>query len=310
MHFIVALDDSIYQLWQAEVLLYHFQKLGLQQQLWLSILYDGQTPPSLAAQRIQQRHSNTRIYANDFPHPWHQYKPICKPFGCAKLLEEHPELGQCCFLMDSDIMLAKPISFTAKMLNNDCIYGSDTASYLSFHHFHHDRNVSLEHMQKLCDIVGPDLLSSYRKAHVIGAQYLFKNVDAAFFHKVSTDAWHLHQYALQIQQEGNKCQTWVMGEMLSMLLNCIQRVGLRKVKTCRALDFGWGTDPYSDFDEKKHAIFHMAGITRESGQFDKQRYVAFSPWDPQAKDMSYITDKTTCAQKWRELVEEYSRQMM
>ena len=101
-----------------------------------------------------------------------------------------------------------------------------------------------------------------------------------------------------------------MGEMLSMLLNCIQRVGLRKVKTCRALDFGWGTDPYSDFDEKKHAIFHMAGITRESGQFDKQRYVAFSPWDPQAKDMSYITDKTTCAQKWRELVEEYSRQMM
>jgi hypothetical protein len=314
VQYVVAFEDSPYMIWQAEVLLYNFQKLGISDQLWFSILYPSRMGgPSKEAIRLAEYHveGNVRMYYNDAP-SWKQYKAVCKSYGVAKLLEEIPQLGQCVFVMDADIILHGTIPFSSKMVHDDCIYGSDTNSYLSFAHFHRDRNVSMEHMHNLCRVVAPHsskhLLDEYIRAEksnsVIGAQYLFKNVDAAFFRKIAVDAGRMYEYALTIQAEGNACQIWVMGDMLSFLLNSIYRVGVTNVKISQVLDFSWATDPATRFEE--HAICHMAGVVRKDGQFDKQRYNVFPPWDVKMQDFSYITNTNTCAQKWLEIIQEYA----
>lgn len=314
VQYVVAFEDSPYMIWQAEVLLYNFQKLRISNQLWFSILYSSRVVgPSKEAKRLGDFHveGNVRMYYNDSPY-WKDYKAVCKSYGVAKLLEEVPELGQCIFVMDTDIILHEPIQFPSNMVHDDCIYGSDTNSYLSFAHFHRDRDVSMDHMRNLCRLVAPDsskhLLEEYISAEksnsVIGAQYLFKNVDASFFYKIAVDAGKMYEYALKIQAEGNKCQIWVMGDMLSFLLNSIYRVGVKNVKISQVLDFSWATDPVTRF--KKHAICHMAGVVSENRQFDKQRYHALPPWDSKMQDFDYITNTNTCAQKWLEMIQEYA----
>ncbi|RYE19188.1 MAG: hypothetical protein EOP45_13020 [Sphingobacteriaceae bacterium] len=303
----VAFDDSVYCIWQAEILLYNFQKLGIDNQLWFPILYTNRIlGPSDAAKRLAKLHSNVRFYYNDFPNTrWGEYKAVCKTYGVAKLLEEIPCLGGCLFLMDHDIMFTRPIAFTTRMIQDDLIYGSETASYLSFNHFHRDRDVSLTHMTNLTNIVGPDLVDAYKKAEdkhsLVGAQYLFKQVDAAFFRKISIDAWNMHEYALKIQAEGNSMQIWV-AEMQSVLLNSIQRVGVDKVKESPILDFTWATNDINSY--QKHAIVHFAGVTSGTGQFNKQNYIDKPPWA--YTDFNYITNTKTCAQKWLEECMEYA----
>lgn len=304
--YVVSFDDSIYQLWQAEVLLYNMQKLGLSNQLWFSILYDHE--PSEAAKKLTQRHSNVRLFYNDFPNDWKRYKPICKSYGVAKLLKIMPSLGKCLFVMDADVMLTRPIPFTIEMLEDDCIYGSDTENYLSFKHFHNDKEVTLTQLTKLMEIICPlkknQLLQDYRNGSSsnIGAQYLFKRVDAAFFHKVAMDSWSIYQYAMKLSLEGSQCQVWVMGDMMSFLLNSINTVGLQKVKTSPILNFSWATCPIGDKD--KHPILHFAGVTAKDGQFDKQRYTTSPPWSH--TNFDYITHPTTLAQFWLENIQEYS----
>ncbi|RYE19177.1 MAG: hypothetical protein EOP45_13040 [Sphingobacteriaceae bacterium] len=296
-------------IWQSEILLYNFQKLGIANQLWFSVLYSSRmSGPSKQAKHLADYHSNVRFYFNDAAH-WRDYKAICKPFGVGKLLEDIPELGHCVFVMDPDIIFTKPIDFTPEMIRDDLIYGSDTTSYLSFNHFHKDRDVSIEHMTKLCHIVSPscNIVEQYKSAadkhSVVGAQYLFKSVDAAFFFKIAKDSWNMYEYGLVIQKEGNQAQIWCM-EMMAFLLNSIQRAGVDKVKTSKILDFNWATDNIDEYG--KHPICHMAGVTNNSAQFNKQLYDQSPPWDPRMNDYSYITNTNTCAQRWLEWIQEYA----
>jgi hypothetical protein len=313
VQYVVSFDDNPYMAWQAEVMLYNFQKLGLSNQLWFSILYPDRQP-SNDARRLASLHPNVRFYYNDAPR-WREYKAVCKSYGVAKLLDDPQidrSMGDCVMVLDPDVLLDHLIPFTEEMLQDECIYGSDTASYLSFNHFHRDRDVSKEHMTQLCSLVGESnrVLSGYERAEsthsVIGAQYLFKDVDAAFFYKIAQDAWKLYQYATLIAKEGNKCQVWCMGDMLSFLLNSIQRVGVERVRVPQdaILDFTWATNSIEEYG--KYAIVHMAGVTEESHQFNKQLYSQKPPWDPTMQDFDYITNTQTCAQKWLDLCQEYA----
>ena len=306
VQYIVPLEDCTYLLWQSEILLYNFQQLGIQDQLWFSILCSGN--PSEHALKLQSFHSSphqVRFYENDAPH-WQEYKAICKPYGVAKILEEIPELGKLIFVMDSDILLTRPIDFDG-LIEDDCIYGSDTTSYLSFNHFHQDRDVSLEEMKRFTDIVGipmEDYQSAEKNHSIIGAQYLFKNVDSAFFYKISSNAWTMYSYASDLSNRGSQIQHWC-AEMISMLLNSIQRVGVTKVKVASSLDFTWATDAIDTYDD--YSICHMAGVTKDHPTiFNKQKYTSQSPWECSEADWKYMTNKNTCAYKWVEVIKEYA----
>jgi hypothetical protein len=305
VQYVVPFEDCVYLNWQAEVLLYNFTKLGIADRLWFSILYaPGAGGPSSGARKLARIHDQTKLYENDNNH-WREYKPICKSYGAAKLLEEYPGLGKRMFLMDTDMLLREPIDF-GPMLRDSCFYGSDTRSYLSYSHFHDDRGVTEEQMARITGIVGLPV-EEYRRAEgsIIGAQYLFKDVDAAFFRKVAADAWELHKYALELQKAGSALQVWVLGDMGSFLLNCLLRKGVRGTKATPLLDFAWATDPIKRFGET--SMCHMAGVVHAGAtMFDKQRYSQVAPWEDGAGDFSYITNKTTCAHLWYEIVREYA----
>lgn len=199
------------------------------------------------------------------------YIPIIRPYVLWRYFKEFPETaGDAIFYCDSDILFMKDFNVDS-FLEDDRVYLSDTNSYINAAYF--DSKIKDVLPEKLEEYKSRDVLSELtsmiginrqiceeNNLHSGGAQYLLKNVDAAFWNKVLKDCIIIRTYLQKINREFFKdesagFQSWC-ADMWAVLWN----IWLKEQKTevIPEMGFAWSTDPIGKL--KTHPILHNAGI--------------------------------------------------
>lgn len=203
------------------------------------------------------------------------YIPILRPYLLWRYWTDHPEMkDKAVFYYDCDVLLTEEFDISAYVDDEKC-YLSDTNSYINASYFDSKvRDVlpeKLEAYKKVdilsdaLSIVGVDRATAERfNEHSGGAQYLLKNIDAAFWEKVMSDCISIRMYLQNINRtyfasEDKGFQSWC-ADMWAILWNLWHRS--HPTEVIRAMDFSWAPDPIEKL--KTHKIYHNAGIVGET----------------------------------------------
>lgn len=202
------------------------------------------------------------------------YIPILRPYTLWRYFKDHPERSaDAIFYCDCDILFTDKFNVDA-YLEDDVNYISDARSYINASYFD----------SKLKDVL-PEKLEEYKARDILaevmsligversvavehnedsgGAQYLLKNIDAAFWNKMMNDTITIRRYLMNANKmffasEDKGYQSWC-ADMFSLLWNLWFRQV--EVKVIPEMDFAWAPDPIIQLEKK--TIYHNAGITSE-----------------------------------------------
>lgn len=277
LHFVTIFPDDAYFSWQCHLWLESLREIGHSDKAIVLIF-----TPSF---REVNKTKFERIIALYPEAQFHWYKdehqvskllgtyiPILRPYTAWRFWKDHPEMkDKAVFYCDSDILFMKEFNLD-KYLDDDINYLSDTNSYINATYFD----------SKVRD-VKPDMLEEYKTIDVLdrtarlvgitrevceannnhsgGAQYLLKNLDAAFWFKMMNDCISIITYLRSVnkdyfESENKGFQAWC-ADMWSLLWNLWLRG--QETKVIPEMAFAWATDSIDKL--KTHTIFHNAGIT-------------------------------------------------
>ena len=199
------------------------------------------------------------------------YIPVLRPYTLWRHWKEHPELSdKAIFYCDSDVLFTEAFD-VQKYIDDDVCYLSDTQSYIGASYF--DSKVRDVLPAKLEEYKTRDILAEIGSVIGIsreeavekdkdsgGAQYLLKNIDAAFWNKVMNDCILIRSYLQKInkeffESENKGFQSWC-ADMWAVLWNLWVRE--KEVKVIDEMGFSWAPDPITKLET--HPIFHNAGI--------------------------------------------------
>jgi hypothetical protein len=199
------------------------------------------------------------------------YIPVLRPYTLWRHWKENPGLSdKAIFYCDSDILFTEHFDIQ-KFIDDDVCYLSDTQSYIGAAYF--DSKVRDVLPEKLEEYKTRDILAEIGSVIGIsreeaeqkdkdsgGAQYLLKNIDAAFWSKVMNDCILIRSYLQKInkeffENENKGFQSWC-ADMWAVLWNLWVRE--KEVKVIDEMGFSWAPDPLEKL--KTHPIFHNAGI--------------------------------------------------
>lgn len=270
MKFLSAQPDEPYFLWQLQVQLTNFARLGIEDDL--IVLLGVRDKPSRTAEYIKARTSAQVHFIPDTRLQRH-YPPSVQFHLYAKFFADH-KIGEPYMLIDTDVVFDSMPHFH-RMIEDDLIYMSDTNSYLGFNYL---ASKGIEQLESLAAIVGIDAHTIERNDKGAGgAQTIMKGFeDPLFWQKVERDALSLYDTMAKSESqwkgEGYPIQKWTAG-MWSFLWNLWGAGAQTRVTS--DLDFCWGSDPIS----KMKPIVHMAGVTPDmsSTHFFKGGYINRHP---------------------------------
>jgi len=199
------------------------------------------------------------------------YIPVLRPYTLWRHWKENPELcDKAIFYCDSDVLFTQHFDIQQFIEDNVC-YLSDTQSYIGASYFD----------SKVKDVL-PDKLEEYKTRDILaeigsvvgisreeaeekdkdsgGAQYLLKNIDAAFWSKVMNDCILIRSYLQKtnkefFESENKGFQSWC-ADMWAVLWNLWVRE--KEVKVIEEMGFSWAPDSIEKL--KTHPILHNAGI--------------------------------------------------
>lgn len=200
------------------------------------------------------------------------YIPIIRPYVLWKYFREHPEMSsKAVFYCDSDVLFTEKFDIQ-QFIDDDINYLSDTNSYINAKYF--DSKVKDVLPDKLEEYKTRDVLSEIisvvgcsrdvaeaHNEHSGGAQYLLKNIDAAFWRKMINDCILVRSYLQKInreffESESKGFQSWC-ADMWALLWNLWVREA--ETKVIPEMGFSWAPDPITKLET--HPILHNAGIT-------------------------------------------------
>jgi hypothetical protein len=307
--FVSAQPDEIYFHWQVEVYLYQFAKHGIEDRCYA--LFGYRDTPSAYALELQKKFKHILLYKDtrdrNIPN---YYIPSIRPHLLKQFFAEYPDLGKSVFYHDSDIFLVRLPRFEL-LLGDELNYVSDTVSYIGSNYIEecqarytavHPEAAKDPILTRMCTCVGvsEDLIRQ-NNANSGGAQYLLKDIDAAFWEEAETLCQKLYtcmneydvQYPISKVIQAWTADMWVV---LWLLLKRGSQVRLHD-----DLAFSWGVSSAAEYFKKP--IFHLAGVTPKTseGKFYKGNYTTrnifrefardptiFDNLDPQYATYEYI----------------------
>lgn len=278
LRFICAQPAIMYYTWQVEVMINNFIEKGINPNNIDIVCWkvNGIIPEEW--KKLAECYNSVRFFFYDDTRTTRYYISSIRPNILKQHFKAHPYLrDETIFYHDCDIIFTKPVQewLTDEMINDNKWYGSDTKSYISYDYIDSKKYYIIDRM---CQIVGINKeLVKKNNDNSIGAQYIMKNIDYAFWEKVERDSEelffqisHLNKIASdeeeKIWKEGqpkyNPLQIWC-ADMWAVLWNGWMR-GNETV--CHPnLEFSWGTDSEEKFN--KCNIMHNAGVTNSSSGF-------------------------------------------
>jgi len=298
LRYISAQPAINFYTWQVEVMINNFMKNGVNPNN-IDIVCSIQNNVIPDKWHKLCNHYNTVrffFYNDDRVNPC--YISSVRPHVLEKHFASHPYLkDEAIFYHDCDIIFTKPVNWN-HYLDDDVWYLSDTKYYISAEYI---KSKKFGLYERMCEIVGIDesIPERYNDTGSGGAQYLMKNIDAAFWKKVYDDSEKLYQFFLDHLKafpEGgpNKyhpIQKWT-ADMWAVLWN--GWYFQHDTKVVSDMEFAW---PMHKLDMwEKCFILHNAGVTETTNFFFKGKYMNKLPYDIKAEDYS----AETCSRKYVE----------
>lgn len=285
----------IYYAWQVEVMLHNFASLGIHifHEIHCLFAIDYSDPQIFSKiKAVKQVEDSMQGVAKFFYYedtrqrPVH-YQPSIRPHILKQHFEDYEDLkDKAIFYHDCDIVFTKYPDFFDRMIYDENWYVSNTISYIG-HDYILQKGVVI--LQTMCDIVKIDpALVKKNQLNSGGAQYVMKNVDAAFFEKMEQDCEKLHYEITQIstnikQADKNyhELQIWC-ADMWAILWGAWIR-GYETIVD-KDMSFCWATDPIAFWEN--NYIYHNAGVVNASNKrlFFKGAYRLQLPYDINLED--------------------------
>ena len=275
LRFVCVQPDDTYFTWQVHLWLESLRELGHSDKAIVLIYIPPNREKNNKWQQVIDLYPEAEFYfykdVADLIKYIPIYIPILRPWTLWKHFKEHPELSEkAIFYCDSDVLFTKDFNID-KLLEDDVCYLSNTNSYINASYFaSKEKDVLPEKLEQyktrdilaeIMSVIGVDKqVAIDNNEHSGGAQYLLKDVDAAFWNKVMNDCLLIRTYLQGVnkeffESESKGFQSWC-ADMWAVLWNLWFRE--KEVKVVEELNFTWATDPIERLD--KTFIFHNAGI--------------------------------------------------
>jgi hypothetical protein len=282
MTYLSVIDDSLYLLWQQEVQIQNFRKLGLLEQLTVVVLHTGEQPSSYA----QDVSKLCRTYFFKNEQADQHYPASNKPYGVARLLENQPEYSTRGFvLMDSDMILTAPLELN-RIREQGGMYFALNGDPMNTGFI----SQKLPELDQALGVIGVSRENLLHYDHIVGSIPLWvQGISSEFVHKIARDAVALHLEFERQAALGATMEVWT-AEMYAWNWN-LYAVGAA-VNNAPELDSMWAWEPLSSVRDRK--IIHAAGVSKpESGHFCKLLYHDASPLE--YRDFAYVTRQDCCS---------------
>jgi hypothetical protein len=275
MKFICAQPAIDYYTWQVEVMINNFIQNGVDpNDIHIVCTHYGEI--SKKWNKLKQTYSkvNFFFYKDDRIKP--SYISSIRPYILHKHWISNPELEkEIIFYHDCDIVLSKEVDFT-DLLSDTVSYVSDTVSYIGADYIRSKGEHYLDLMTRIVNVDKNLVISQEKNSG--GAQYILKQVSAAFWNKVYWDAENLFRLVNdQIVKDNppHAIQIWC-ADMWAVLWNLW--FFEKEVKVSDKLHFSWATSPIAEWD--KCLIYHNAGVVDGNSKlFYKGAYINRLPFD-------------------------------
>lgn len=287
LRYVCVQPRILYYAWQVEVMINNFIKHGINpNNIDILVAWNSNdktsNPENIEAwDKLRVHYSTVRFfyYQDTRPQPIHYISSV-RPNILKQHFAAHPELkDEAIFYHDSDIIFTTKPDFS-KFLKDDIWYVSNTNSYINYDYI---ISKGQDIYDKMCEIVGIDpIIPKLMNSNSGGAQYILKNLNEYYWHKVEMDCELLFRDITKLNVEKkaldstyHELQIWC-ADMWAVLWNGWLRGN--ETKVAPEMDFCWATDPIGVWDLK--TIYHNAGVTCSCGrQFYKANYMDKLPYD-------------------------------
>lgn len=279
LKYICAQPDDTYYTWQVHLWLENLRQLGKSDKAVVLIFIPSFREYNEKWNQIINLYPEAEFKVYKDEHEISKllgiYVSVLRPYLMWRYWVDTPDMkDKAVFYYDNDVLLTKDFNIDA-FIDDDICYVSDTNSYINASYFD----------SKIRD-VKPEMLEKYKKEDVLagatalagvtreiaeknnmnsgGAQYLLKNIDAEFWHRMTKEVIDIRLYLHNtinkqyFENENKGFQSWC-ADMWALLWG-LWRTG-HDVKVIKEMDFAWAPDPIKRLDT--HHIYHNAGITGE-----------------------------------------------
>ncbi len=275
LNFIQACPDDKYYIWQTQLWLESLKEIGHSDKAISLVFTPSYRNFNEEWKKLEELYPEAEFFyykdTDKIGKLIGIYMPIIRPYILMKYFELHPEMkDKAVFYCDCDILFTDKFNISDYQ-NDEICYLSNTNSYINASYF--DSKVKdvkpelveeykkLDILQEACSLVGITReIAVKNNEHSGGAQYLLKNIDAAFWKKVLTDCIRVRVYLQQTNQqyfesENKGFQSWC-ADMWAVLWNLWKRE--QETKVIPEMNFAWSSDPISKLENAP--ILHNAGI--------------------------------------------------
>jgi len=280
LRFICVQPDDTYYTWQVHAWVESLKKLGYSEKATVLIFIPGFRDKNPKWQQIIDLYPETEfVFYKDVDSEISDklgvYIPVLRPWTLAKYFKDHPEWSEkTVFYCDSDVLFTDKLDIE-KFIDDDICYLSDTNSYINASYFDSkekdvlpdklDEYKTIDVLAEVTSLVGISRdICEQNNLHSGGAQYILKNVNSAFWEKVTRDCLLIRTYLMSINKqffasESKGFQSWC-ADMWAVLWNVWLRG--QETKVVKELEFAWASDNIAKLE--KVAIFHNAGIVSDT----------------------------------------------
>jgi len=276
LRFICAQPDDVYYTWQVHAWIESLRELGHSDKAIVLIFIPSFREKNTKWQQIIDLYPETEFVfykdeKNEISGKLGIYIPVLRPWCLMNYFSENPGMKEkAVFYCDSDVVFTDKFDLT-KFIEDDVVYLSDTNSYINASYFDSkikdvipeklEEYKTLDILAQVTSLVGLDRATCEKNnLHSGGAQYFLKNIDGAFWKKVTNDCLIIRTYLQKINKEFFKnedagFQSWC-ADMWAVLWN----VWIRNIETkvVPELEFSWASDHISKLE--RTTIYHNAGI--------------------------------------------------
>ena len=293
----------MYYLWQVEVMLANFQKLGIVEKHEVQVLFAHKQTDAITQHakpylnRLRERFKGVEILLYQDTRVEPHYVSSLRPHILKKHFMLNPDMqDRAVFYHDCDMLFTRYPDF----LDNKALlaidknwYVSDCISYLGYDYLMPKHDYAFKHM---VNIVGINPVWVLDKSHQSGgAQYLMKFVPWTFWSKVESDCERLYKEvsALNYIKKKNEpnfheLQIWT-ADMWAVLWNAWM-LGFN-TNIIPEMSFAWPTDSLDSLNEKY--IYHNAGVMPDMAEnyFYKANFINKLPYTHDGEH--YLIDKAS-----------------
>jgi len=273
-----------YYTWQVEVMIHNFMKHGINPN-YIDIvcaIKDNHIPDKW--RKLASTYNTVRFFFYNDERVTPAYISSVRPHILKKHFAAHPELkDEAIFYHDCDIIFTKAPNWN-KFLEDEVWYLSDTRFYISAQYI---KSKKFGVYERMCEIIGLDpSVPEENELNSGGAQYIMKNIDAAYWDKVEYDCEELYKYFQDHLKEHPQTSTYHPIQMWTADMWAVLWNGWyfnHTIKVVPEMEFAWPTQELNMWD--KCTIFHNAGVIDDTQNlFFKGKYQINLPYNIKLED--------------------------